>query len=676
MHHEHIEGRVFPDMDLGMEAPVEGTGGSDWFHGGPGVDRLEGREPSLPSYVRHYFGDTVDYTESPQGVNVDLDDQDDVFEAQLGVVVNVSHGWAEGDQLEGFENAVGSRYNDNLVGDRGANKLFGGLGNDFLFGHYGDDMLWGDHDGGSHQYPHAGHDDAGDDHGEDDHGHDHGHDEDDDGGHADHGAMLHFEDVENGGHDYLWGGPGNDTLEGGMGADVIAGGFFEPVTPAPGETSTSVHNDEDAQGNQGIDTASYARSNEGVVVNLSDEKVTVNLSGEKVTVMPGTGLGGHAEGDELYGIEKLHGSAYPDMLIGDSEKNELRGSGNIYESATGSGRDKDGKVVDPDQWDVFASQFRLTDALMAMDHDTLIGGGGDDALFGLHGDDELMGGMGNDMLMAAWATTSWMAATAWTGCTATPATTCSRAAWATTCSWATPAWTSCTATPATTRPWAVWATTRSWATPARTSCTATPATTGSTAAWATTSSWATPAWTGSSAATATIRYGAVRAMTYSGAPMARTWSSEAWAAIRSRAARGADVLNGDGGGVSTPDSGPARGMPHYPHYHGGDGHHIDEASYTGSRDTDGDGKGVTVNLMDGTGQGDDAEGDVLYKGTIENLRGSVLDDMLTGDDRANIIWGEAGDDTIKGGGGNDWIVGGLDDDTLYGQDGGDRFVSF
>lgn len=297
---------------------------NDWFRGSPGADELQGRGHKA-------FGDTIDYTSSRQGVNVDLNDQDDVFEATLGVVVNVSAGFAEGDQLEGFENVVGSSYNDNIVGDRGANKLFGGLGNDFVFGHVGDDRIWGDYDGGSH-----------------------------------HLDGRHFEDVSNGGNDpRLWGGPGNDTIEGGMGADVIAGGHFDLI---------GNHVDVDADGNDYLDTASYARSNLGVTVDL----------GQKNGAGAVTPTGGHATGDELYGFENLHGSVHADMLTGDDEANHIRGSGFVF--ATGAAR-------------AAGSAFPFSHAYQdANDHDMLMGGAGNDMLEGVRGNDTLVGGMGDDTL--------------------------------------------------------------------------------------------------------------------------------------------------------------------------------------------------------------------------------------------------------------------------------------
>ena len=60
---------------------------------------------------------------------------------------------------------------------------------------------------------------------------------------------------------------------------------------------------------------------------------------------------------------------------------------------------------------------------------------------------------------------------------------------------------------------------------------------------------------------------------------------------------------------------------------------------------------VTVNLLDGTGTGGDAEGDTLD--SIEYLSGSGHDDTLTGDAADNTFEGAAGADTLDGGEGID-----------------------
>ena len=89
--------------------------------------------------------------------------------------------------------------------------------------------------------------------------------------------------------------------------------------------------------------------------------------------------------------------------------------------------------------------------------------------------------------------------------------------------------------------------------------------------------------------------------------------------------------------------------------------------------------GVTVNLGGAqdsngyiTGSGGDAEGDKIKN--AESVIGSAHDDVLTGDDKHNILAGLGGDDTLSGGQGDDHLYGGPGDDTLIGGPGGDTFL--
>ena len=98
---------------------------------------------------------------------------------------------------------------------------------------------------------------------------------------------------------------------------------------------------------------------------------------------------------------------------------------------------------------------------------------------------------------------------------------------------------------------------------------------------------------------------------------------------------GADVLDGGGG--------------------------IDTAAFNLGRDSFGE--GVTVDLggpKDSedyvVGTGGDAEGERLKN--IENLNGSHADDKLTGDEKANRLYGYNGDDVLEGRGGADTLYGG------------------
>lgn len=129
----------------------------------------------------------------------------------------------------------------------------------------------------------------------------------------------------NAGNDFLNGGAGNDALDGGSGNDVLTGGAGK----------------DNLWGGSGADTASYASSYAAVHVDL----------------LTGDNYGGDAQGDSLYDIESLEGSAFRDILLGNDAANMLSG---------GDGAD------------------------------TLFGRGGNDRLIGGTGADYIDGGSGVD----------------------------------------------------------------------------------------------------------------------------------------------------------------------------------------------------------------------------------------------------------------------------------------
>lgn len=142
-----------------------------------------------------------------------------------------------------------------------------------------------------------------------------------------------------GGNDYLFGGDSSDRLYAGEGDDVLRGGYG-------GDTLA---------GGNGVDTATYLDSWTGVYVDLRPTD-------------GGYGFGwyGTADGDSLYSIENINGSAYEDRLWGWTGANVLSG-------------------------------FEGSDQLYgAGGNDTLYGGGDNDDLAGGTGADALFGGIGND----------------------------------------------------------------------------------------------------------------------------------------------------------------------------------------------------------------------------------------------------------------------------------------
>ena len=77
---------------------------------------------------------------------------------------------------------------------------------------------------------------------------------------------------------------------------------------------------------------------------------------------------------------------------------------------------------------------------------------------------------------------------------------------------------------------------------------------------------------------------------------------------------------------------------------------------------------VNVNLTAGLSSGDSSVGNDSLT-SIENVAGSGFDDNITGDANVNVLAGGAGNDTIDGAAGNDAITGGAGDDSILGSAG-------
>ena len=182
------------------------------------------------------------------------------------------------------------------------------------------------------------------------------------------------------GDDSLSGGAGNDTLLGGRGADVIDGG-------------------------DGYDTVSYAASAIRVAVDLA----------------AGTGAWGHAAGDTLDSIERVVGSAWDDVIVGDGADNWIDGGTGGDRMRGGDGNDvyivddaRDTTVEVSDDGGIDRVVSSVTRGLSAnienlrlvgtADIDgtgnrlanSIIGNDGANILAGRGGADRLTGGLGND----------------------------------------------------------------------------------------------------------------------------------------------------------------------------------------------------------------------------------------------------------------------------------------
>ena len=180
-----ISGLAGADLLIGGDGNdiLNGGDGSDVLIGGPGNDILDGGDA---------VGiDTVDYSSSPAGVNVNLSGA--MASGQAARTASDGFGGTDTFVVDGLvntvENVIGSPFADTLTGDDENNLLSGLGGIDILTGNGGNDLLVGG----------AGDDDlfggAGDD------------------------ALLGGD-----GSDDLFGGADDDTLVGGDGDDILVGG--------------------------------------------------------------------------------------------------------------------------------------------------------------------------------------------------------------------------------------------------------------------------------------------------------------------------------------------------------------------------------------------------------------------------------------------------------------------
>ena len=115
---ENISGSDFDDVFTGNSDvnSIGGSDGNDIIKGGAGADLLDGGNNTAGG------GDWVTYAGSASGVTVNVNG-------------GIQHGGdAEGDNLFGFENVIGSSFADTLTGSNDNNGFEGGLGADIING--------------------------------------------------------------------------------------------------------------------------------------------------------------------------------------------------------------------------------------------------------------------------------------------------------------------------------------------------------------------------------------------------------------------------------------------------------------------------------------------------------------------------------------------------------------
>ncbi|MEP0069918.1 putative Ig domain-containing protein [Pyruvatibacter sp.] len=631
---------------------LTGDAGNNTLQGNAGADVIDGGAGT----------DAASYSDSAVGVTVNL-----------ATGINTG-GSAEGDQLTAVENLVGSAHADTLTGDAGDNVMWGNAGDDSFFGGAGADTIYGG-DGSDSVRGGAGADvlDGGAG------GDVVWYDASTTGvtvdlslttaqislGDADGDILSGFENlagsshadtltgdaganviVGGAGNDVINGGAGNDSLYGGIGADTINGGDGLDVAvysdssvavtidlingvgyggTAEGDTYSSIegvvgsdYNDnlissiaaESLNGGGGSDQANYVSSNAAVTVDLS--------SG-------GVGQGGHATGDTYVSIERVFGSVYGDVLTGNADANILMGwdgndtlQGNAGADVIDGGAGTDAASYSDSAVGVTVNlatgintggsaegdQLTAIENLVGSAHaDTLTGDAGDNVMWGNAGDDSFFGGAGADTIYGGDGSDSVRGGAG---------------------------------------------------------ADVLDGGAGGDIVWYDGSTVGVTV--DLSLTTAQISLGDADGDILSGfenlagSSYADTLTGDAGANV---------IVGGDGNDVLYGNNGDDT-------LYGGDGNDnlfgqagadvidggagTDVASYASSW------AGVTVNLTTGINTGGTAEGDQLT--SIENLSGSIHDDVLTGDAGANTLWGWAGNDTLNGGAGADTLDGGDGSDTV------------
>jgi Ca2+-binding RTX toxin-like protein len=359
-----------------------GEAGNDFLMGEAGDDLIDGGTEV----------DTVSYENSPNGVVVNIDEQQSYqnpggafhttivstrpipTDTEPDFIINegtAKDGFGTTDTLRNLENIKGSEYDDVLIGNNLDNRIEALAGDDLLIGNAGDDYLDGGDGNDTVSYRrdrgaakvNLEQNNAKDGFGGNDELHN-----------IENviGSFFDDEIIGDAKANIIHAGEGNDRVEGRDGNDIIFGEQGEDALYGEngddflvGGTEADVLN-----GGAGNDTASYFTSATRVSVSLTT----------------GTGWAGDAEGDRLETIENLEGSQFEDLLIGDSVNNILSGLG---------GND----LIYGEAGDDLLDGGTGSDRLYGGDgNDQLYGQAGEDLLKGEAGDDQLNGGDGNDQL--------------------------------------------------------------------------------------------------------------------------------------------------------------------------------------------------------------------------------------------------------------------------------------
>jgi len=372
--------------------------GDDTLLGGAGTDNLNGGDGV----------DTADYSTSPKGVNVTLNNGwlDDANPINL----DFNDGFGSKDKLVYFENLTGSNYDDVLNGEwydwdniikglNGNDAIFGNGGNDTLYGDDGADTLRGG-EGVDFLYGGDGNDEISGDSGND----------------------RLFGDN---GDDTIFGGNGDDILQGFVGNDKLYGGEGSDLawfSGAPSQYSlkfqtfdgeyqvtSATASDASASGDflHSVEVLQFGASNTNISL-YSTKQGWFNTYGyladnEDVRNICGVDIGS-ASTHYLsnVNVSRTWRQRPSNVLVAsaNTEAATLNGtfaSENIFGGSSGdrlNGNDGNDNIFGAAGNDIIdggsGNDFLYGDN----GNDTLIGGIGDDYLFGGAGDDILFGGLG------------------------------------------------------------------------------------------------------------------------------------------------------------------------------------------------------------------------------------------------------------------------------------------
>jgi Ca2+-binding RTX toxin-like protein len=359
----NLGGSEYNDVFIGDDQnnEINGEGGDDHIYGGKGDDQLFGAKGN--DYLFGEDGDDIltgfegaDHMEGGSGN--DTVDYSHPY-AIVGVKVDLSKGtgtcgYAHGDTYISIENVKGSKFDDEITGDHNNNTLegiegndtiHGGDGNDIIIDLHGNNSLYGD-DGDDYIISVVGNFCFG------------GEGQDtisyerlvnavkidmpngsttfiDESSNKD--TFTEFENAAGTNADdiiigddkdnKIFGLKGDDTIHGGGGRDEIY----------PGDGDDKIYGDKGNDyimgslgkdfydGGEGIDTVDYSQE--------TDKALYLNLKLKKMT---GASF---ALGDTLQNIERIIGTKFNDMIIGDDENNHLYGHNGDDKIYGGDGHD-------------------------------------------------------------------------------------------------------------------------------------------------------------------------------------------------------------------------------------------------------------------------------------------------------------------------------------------------